>query len=124
MLRKNAELENQIESLRFGRTFISLPMPDANDANTKIVQVFPPKTEQMENTLENAIKFMNDRYGQDIEEILISYAASVRPVVVLPSYRLPRKYADEYEQGVDVGFDMYRCELRRLNPDLAFSESK
>lgn len=28
----------------------------------------------MENTLENAIQFMNDRYGQDIEDILVAYA--------------------------------------------------
>ena len=69
----------------------------------------------MENTLENAIQFMNDRYGQDIEDILIAYASSVRPVVVLPSER--EFDFDPWTNGWNKCID----ELRHLNPDLIFT---
>lgn len=102
----------------------------------------------MENTLKNAYEFLSELSDaapkMSLPEALVEYATSVRPVVVLPSdvdKKFPSTIAqlgrnmNEDERGEDdeISFFMDNFfmkngirwileELRRLNPDMTFTE--
>jgi dTDP-4-dehydrorhamnose reductase len=82
----------------------------------------------MENTLENAKACMlkTNRSNQDITniEMMVAYAASVRPDVVVPSEKIHNEYIDDNSEWAEKnGWNACLSELRRLNQTLTFTEN-
>lgn len=102
----------------------------------------------MENNLQNALKHITDSgFSGSIERVnkgqyifsfdpeklaalIVDYAASVQKEVVVPSEewmrdnKNTRSMSEAYAAGKLGGIDLILSELRRLNPDLTFTESK
>ena len=88
----------------------------------------------MKNTIENAEAFVLEAVNaedggkpdaiwiDDVYEMLVKYANSVRPEVVVPKRKKVIIYDDDFKQGRRFGFNDYDDELRRLNPTMTFTE--
>ena len=83
----------------------------------------------MENTLDNAKAFtqtcdlFTEKGISSWYDVMVAYAASVRPEVVVPSEKIYNDYIDDFlECAVKNGFNECLSELRRLNPTMTFTE--